>query len=104
MNIFWFFPTSGDGRYLGTTYGARPITHRYLAQIAAAIDDLGFEGALLPTGRYCEDTWVTASTLVPLTRQLKFLVAVRPGFTSPGLSARMASFKLWLSAAVNACL
>jgi hypothetical protein len=26
MNIVWFFPTSGDGRYLGTTRGARPIT------------------------------------------------------------------------------
>jgi hypothetical protein len=26
MNIFLFLPTSGDGRYLGTTRGARPMT------------------------------------------------------------------------------
>ncbi|MDR3639378.1 MAG: FMNH2-dependent alkanesulfonate monooxygenase [Isosphaeraceae bacterium] len=91
MNIFWFFPTSGDGRYLGTTRGARPITPAYLRQIAGAIDELGYEGALLPTGRGCEDAWITAATLVPATRRVKFLVAVRPGLMSPGLAARMAS-------------
>jgi alkanesulfonate monooxygenase len=91
MNLFWFFPTSGDGRFLGTTRGARPITAGYLRQIAEAIDELGYEGALLPTGRGCEDAWVTASTLIPVTRRLKFLVALRPGLMSPGLAARMTS-------------
>ncbi len=91
MDLFWFFPTSGDGRYLGTTRSARPLTLNYLRQIAGAIDELGFAGALLPTGRGCEDAWVTASMLVPATRRLKFLVAVRPGLASPGLAARMAA-------------
>jgi alkanesulfonate monooxygenase len=91
MKVFGFFPTSGDGRYLGTTQGARPVTPGYLGQIAAAIDDLGYDGALLPTGRGCEDAWVTAATLVPATRRIRFLVAVRPGLMSPGLAARMTS-------------
>jgi alkanesulfonate monooxygenase len=91
MDLFWFFPTAGDGRYLGTTRGARPITPGYLRQIAEAIDELGYGGALLPTGRDCEDAWITASTLIPVTRRLRFLVAVRPGLMSPGLAARMAS-------------
>ena len=91
MELFWFFPTAGDGRYLGTTRGARPITPGYLRQIAEAIDELGYAGALLPTGRGCEDAWITASTLIPVTRRLRFLVAVRPGLMSPGLAARMAS-------------
>ena len=34
---------------------------------------------------------MTAATLVPATRRLRFLVAVRPGLMSPGLAARMAS-------------
>ena len=89
--LFWFFPTSGDGRYLGTTWGARPVTLGYLTQIATAIDGLGYDGALLPTGRGCEDAWVAAATLVPATRRLRFLVAVRPGLMSPGLAARMTS-------------
>ena len=79
MELFWFFLTSGDGRYLGTSIDARAITPGYLRQIAIAADELGFSGALLPTGRGCEDAWITASSLVSATRRLKFLVAVRPG-------------------------
>jgi alkanesulfonate monooxygenase len=85
----WFLPTHGDGRYLGTGYGAREVSHRYLTQIAQAADNLGYAGVLLPTGRSCEDSWVVASSLIALTERLKFLVAVRPGLLSPTLAARM---------------
>jgi alkanesulfonate monooxygenase len=88
MEIFWFIPTHGDGRYLGTTSGARPVSHAYCAQIAQAADELGYQGVLLPTGRSCEDPWIVAATLAPLTRRLRFLVAVRPGVVSPTASAR----------------
>ncbi len=88
-DVFWFLPTHGDGRYLGTSHGARGVSHRYLAQIAQAADQLGYAGVLLPTGRSCEDSWVVASSLIALTDRLKFLVAVRPGLLSPTLAARM---------------
>jgi alkanesulfonate monooxygenase len=91
MKLFWFIPTQGDGRYLGTTQGMRQTDHRYLKQIAQAVDQLGFEGVLLPTGNSCEDAWVVASTLAPFTTRLKFLVAVRPAVMSPTLAARMAA-------------
>jgi alkanesulfonate monooxygenase len=91
MNVFWFIPTHGDSRYLGTAEGARAADYDYFRQIAVAADTLGYEGVLLPTGRSCEDAWVVASSLIPATRRLKFLVAIRPGIASPGLSARMAS-------------
>src|SRR5271169_2532497 len=91
MNVFWFIPTHGDSRYLGTTQGARAADYDYFRQIAVAADTLGYEGVLLPTGRSCEDAWVVASSLIPATRRLKFLVAIRPGLTSPALSARMAA-------------
>ena len=90
-DIFWFIPTHGDSRYLGTSQGARAVDADYLRQIAVAADTLGYDGVLLPTGRSCEDAWVVASTLIPVTKQLKFLVAVRPGLSSPGLAVRMAS-------------
>ena len=48
-------PTHGDGHYLGTADGARPVDHGYLQQIAQAADRLGFGGVLIPTGRSCED-------------------------------------------------
>ena len=89
MKLLWFIPTHGDGRYLGTSYGGWPVDFGYLKQIACAVDDLGFYGALLPTGRSCEDAWVTAAALFPETRRMRFLVAVRPGLISPTLAARM---------------
>ncbi len=89
MKLFWFIPTHGDGRYLGTTTGGRVLDFDYLRQVAGAIDTLGYEGALLPTGRSCEDAWVTASALIGATRRMKFLVAIRPGLVSPSLAARM---------------
>jgi alkanesulfonate monooxygenase len=91
LNIFWFLPTHGDSRYLGTTQGARAVDHDYLRQVAVAADTLGYEGVLLPTGRTCEDAWVVASSLIAETRKLKFLVAVRPGLSTPGLAVRMAA-------------
>ncbi|AIO41647.1 alkanesulfonate monooxygenase [Burkholderia latens] len=91
MNVFWFIPTHGDSRYLGTAEGARAADYDYFKQIAVAADTLGYEGVLLPTGRSCEDAWVVASSLIPATQRLKFLVAIRPGIASPGLSARMAA-------------
>jgi alkanesulfonate monooxygenase len=91
MDVFWFLPTHGDGRYLGTNEGARKVDFNYLQQIASAADSLGYGGVLLPTGRSCEDAWVVASSLIGVTRSLRFLVAIRPGISSPGLSARMAA-------------
>lgn len=91
MNVFWFIPTHGDSRYLGTSEGARAADLAYFQQVATAADTLGYEGVLLPTGRSCEDAWVVASSLIAATRRLKFLVAIRPGLSSPGLSARMAA-------------
>jgi alkanesulfonate monooxygenase len=91
MNIFWFIPTQGDGRFLASREQMRHTDYGYLRQIAQAVDQLGFEGVLLPTGNSCEDAWIVASTLAPPTKRLKFLVAVRPGVMSPSVAARMAS-------------
>ncbi|TPG65086.1 FMNH2-dependent alkanesulfonate monooxygenase [Ewingella americana] len=91
LNVFWFLPTHGDGRYLGTDKDARTVDLSYLQQIAQAADRLGFGGVLLPTGRSCEDSWLVAASLISVTQRLKFLVALRPGIISPTLAARQAA-------------
>ncbi|MEG4024644.1 FMNH2-dependent alkanesulfonate monooxygenase [Microcoleus sp. S13C4] len=91
MELFWFIPTHGDGRYLASGIGGRSGSLSYLKQIAQAIEHLGFTGALLPTGRSCEDAWVVASSLMSVTEKMRFLVAIRPGLMSPGVGARMAA-------------
>lgn len=89
VNLLWFLPTHGDGRYLGTAAGARAVDLSYLRQIAQAADSLGYYGVLLPTGRSCEDAWVVASAMAAVTERLRFLVAIRPGVVAPTTAARM---------------
>ncbi|BAY16312.1 aliphatic sulfonate monooxygenase [Anabaenopsis circularis NIES-21] len=91
MQILWFIPTARDGHYLGTQLGGRDATPEYLQQIAQAVDNLGYTGALLPTGPFCEDAWITAASLISVTKRMKFLVAIRPGISSPTFAARMAA-------------
>ncbi len=91
LNIFWFIPTFGDSRYLGSSQGTRPLDPDYLKQIGVAADTLGYDGVLIPTGRSCEDPWIVASTLAGVTRKLKLLVALRPGLLQPALAARQAA-------------
>ena len=71
--------------------GARQADYPYFKQIAQAADQLGYTGVLLPTGRSCEDPWLTAAALAAETTHLKFLVALRPGLMQPSVAARMTS-------------
>ena len=100
LKFHWFLPTYGDSRYLvggghGTDVtaagGDRPASLAYLGQIARSAEQLGFEGALTPTGAWCEDAWLTTAMLAGQSERLKFLVAFRPGLVSPTLAAQMAA-------------
>ncbi|HWE90532.1 MAG TPA: LLM class flavin-dependent oxidoreductase [Pseudonocardiaceae bacterium] len=100
LNFHWFLPTYGDSRYLvggghgteiTTAGGDRPASLAYLGQIARSAEQLGFLGALTPTGAWCEDAWLTTAMLVASTERLKFLVAFRPGLVTPTLGAQMAA-------------
>ena len=91
LDLFWFIPVSGDGSYLGTTEGHRPADFRYLKQIAEAADRLGYTGVLVPTGKNCDDPWITAAALIPHTERLRFLLALRPATVSPTYAARQAA-------------
>lgn len=89
--IFWFLPTSGDTRYLGTSDFGRAPDSDYIQQIAVAADRLGYDGLLIPTGASCLDPWVTAASLVTITRRIKLLVALRTSLMGPTASARQAA-------------
>lgn len=88
VDVLWFLPTHGDGRHLASSIGSREVTLGYLSQIARAADELGYYGMLIPTGRSCEDSWIVAASLIPLTERVRFLVAVRPGLVEPSFAAR----------------
>lgn len=93
ITLHWFLPTSGDGRNVvpGAGGHGRPASLEYLAQIARAADNLGFDAVLTPTGTWCEDAWLVTATLSQHTTRLRFLVAFRPGITNPTLAAQQAA-------------
>jgi alkanesulfonate monooxygenase len=112
IRLHWYLPTSGDGRTISdrafpeldaiATVGhslltgtaaavARTPDIEYMAQIARSAEQLGFEAVLTPTGVWCEDAWLVTAALTRETRRLKFIVAFRPGLTSPVLAAQQAS-------------
>jgi alkanesulfonate monooxygenase SsuD/methylene tetrahydromethanopterin reductase-like flavin-dependent oxidoreductase (luciferase family) len=75
--FFWFLPTHGDGRSIGSAIRSRPVYLAYLKQLAIATDALGYHGVLIPTGKSCEDAWLVAAALAPLTTQLCYLTVYR---------------------------
>lgn len=100
LQFLWFLPTYGDSRYIvggghglpaGVAGGARPATLDYLGQIARSAEQLGYVGALTPTGAWCEDAFIVDAMLASVTKTFKFLVALRPGLISPTLAAQMAA-------------
>jgi alkanesulfonate monooxygenase len=87
--IFWFLPTGGDSRYLGRSEYARPVTNKYLRQIATTAETLGYDGLLIPTGSGNFDPFLTAATLANVTNKIKLLVALRTSAEgSPTVFAR----------------
>ena len=98
LAFHWFLPTNGDSRYLagggvrpGVASGDRRASLGYLSSIVRAAEEFGFTGALVPTGAWCEDAWLTAAMLARESERLAFLVAFRPGLLSPTLAAQMAA-------------
>ncbi|WP_242909431.1 LLM class flavin-dependent oxidoreductase [Actinomadura terrae] len=100
LSFHWFLPTYGDSRFIvggghgrlaDAASGDRRASIGYLSSIVRGAEELGFTGALTPTGAWCEDAWLTTAMLARESERLAFLVAFRPGLISPTLAAQMAA-------------
>ena len=100
VRFSWFIPIDGDGYRAGTARAERPPSFDYLRQVVETAEECGFYSLLIPTrfanGLFSEDaplaeTWTTATALAAVTKRIRFLIAVRPGFISLGLFAQMAA-------------
>jgi alkanesulfonate monooxygenase len=96
----WFIPIDGDGARIGTFRAERPPTFEYLRRVVEAAEECGYYSLLIPTrftnGLFEEtaplaETWTMVTALAAVTKRIRFLIAVRPGFISTGLFAQMAA-------------
>lgn len=94
----WFIPIDGDGGHLGTLQAERPPTFAYLQEVVHTAERLGYHALLIPTrfvnglfdeGAPLAETWTMATALAAVTRRIRFLIAIRPGFIAAGLLAKM---------------
>src|ERR1700694_3586193 len=67
-----------------------PIDPDFTARFARAHEDSGFDRILIGYGTRWPDGWQVANHAVRATALLKILLAHRPGFVAPGLTARQA--------------
>lgn len=60
----------------------------HIEKVARDHDAAGFDGVLLPHNAGWADNFLTAARAAGVTRNLRFLLAHRPGFVAPTLAAR----------------
>ncbi|WBL75029.1 LLM class flavin-dependent oxidoreductase [Serratia liquefaciens] len=77
--VFWYFVTH-DGPAPWEVEGRRQIAFDDVKALAAAIDRLPYEGALLATTGH--NVWVLGAAAAAITRNFKPLLAIRPQFIS----------------------
>src|SRR3977135_1771478 len=72
-----------------STQGPR-VDPAFPTRFARAHEDGGFDRVLIGYGSYWPDGWMVANHVVRSTERLKILLAHRPGFVAPSLTARQA--------------
>jgi alkanesulfonate monooxygenase len=87
MEVFWYV-SPVDGPYPWKAEGRNPASLKNIIALAKTIDRHPFAGALF--GTYGHDVWTTATSLIPLTSHMRFLIPIYPGITSPRLLAQQA--------------
>lgn len=89
LHFGWFIPTQGDARGVGEGAETMPPTLDLFAKIARAAENAGFEYALVPVQTMCFEAWITCAMIAARTERMKMLVAIRAGFISPTVMAKM---------------
>jgi alkanesulfonate monooxygenase len=87
MEVFWYV-SPVDGPYPWKTEGRYKASLKNIISLGKTIDRHPFAGALF--GTYGHDVWTTATALIPLTSNMRFLIPIYPGITSPRLLAQQA--------------
>jgi alkanesulfonate monooxygenase len=92
LEFHWCVPVAGDGFYLGLPAWERPPSLEYAVSIAKTGEAYGFTQLLFGMGfdNHPLEAWTLATAVLALTERASAMVAVRPGFFSAPILAKMA--------------
>ena len=92
LEFHWCVPVAGDGFHLGLPAWERPPSLDYAVSIAKAAEAHGFLQCLFGMGfdNHPLEAWTLATAVLALTERIGAMVAVRPGFVSAPVLAKMA--------------
>ncbi len=98
IELAWYMSCDGDGAHIGQAFADHPPGYETFTRIARNAEKSGFTTILVPTsqvsGHYGPQapTWdsvINASVIIPATKTIKPLLAVRVGIIDPAICARM---------------
>ncbi|MCC5669968.1 LLM class flavin-dependent oxidoreductase [Nostoc sp. CHAB 5784] len=92
LEFNWCAPVSGDGFYLGLPIWERAPNLEYTVEIFKTAERFGFRQVLIGMGftHHVMEAWTLATAVLTLTVSVGAMVAVRPGFYSAPILAKMA--------------
>ncbi|MCM0590808.1 MAG: LLM class flavin-dependent oxidoreductase [Gloeotrichia echinulata IR180] len=92
LEFNWCVPVSGDGFHLGLPVWERPPSLEYTVEIFKTAERFGFRQLLIGMGftHHVMEAWTLATAALTLTNNAGAMVAVRPGFYSAPVLAKMA--------------
>ncbi len=92
LEVHWCIPVAGDGFYLGLPAWERPPSLSYAVEIAKMAEQFGYRHVLIGMGftHHQLEAWTLATAMLTITDRIGAMVAVRPGFISAPVLAKMA--------------
>ncbi|MFY0610099.1 MAG: LLM class flavin-dependent oxidoreductase [Hyphomicrobiaceae bacterium] len=88
LEFGWYLPTNGDTTSFSDADATVAPSPEMMERIILAAENAGFEYILIPVVNYCWEAIVVASYLSAKTRNIKPLIAAKPGYVNPVLFAK----------------
>ncbi|MGK6324133.1 LLM class flavin-dependent oxidoreductase [Sphingomonas sp. DT-51] len=89
--FLWYIPNQVEGGHRGDVSNADPSGLETLTTHARALEEHGWQGALIGTGWGRPDTFTVAAALAARTTTFEPLIAIRPGYWRPANFASAAA-------------
>src|ERR1700742_4537993 len=91
LEFGWYLPTHGDTTAYGLMEAQIAGSPELCERVVHAAEEAGFEYLLIPVGSAWWGAWISGAFIAGRSKNIKPLIAARPGYINPVLIAKMIS-------------